>query len=83
MTLRITDERLNWSVTTIAVVGLWTGLLGGLGEVGIQLIRRYALDRFVSLGRDFVWLLPLVAMAFSGLIAILLGAALPERDDAR
>jgi len=64
-----------WTVGTITLVGMWLGLLGGLGEVGVQAIRRFALDRFVSIGRDFVWLIPLMTMLVSGSIALVLGWA--------
>ena len=56
---------------SIVRLGLWFGLLTGFGEVTLLGLRRYVLHRFLFLGQDSAWMVP-VADGLCFLVAGLL-----------
>jgi arylsulfatase A-like enzyme len=63
-------------------LALWFGLLTGIGEVILLAIRKYALDRFLFVSMDSVWMTPLAnAMLFlaAGAVLLVIRPLLPRR----
>ena len=63
-------------------LALWFGVLAGLGEVGLLVVRRYFLHRFIFVGTDAIWMAPFTdAILFLaiGVVLIALRAVFPRR----
>src|SRR5262245_34798078 len=56
-------------VLTVLTVAAWLGLLTGFGEVALLGIRRYVLHRFLFVGQDVVWAVPVADAALFVVVA--------------
>jgi arylsulfatase A-like enzyme len=56
----------------LLTLSLWFGILGGLGEVAVHVVRRFVRHRFIFISDESVWIAPLMV----ALLLLLIGAAL-------
>ena len=54
----------------VLLVAAWLGLLTGFGEVALLGIRRYVLHRFLFVGQDIVWAVPVADAVLFVVIAV-------------
>ena len=64
-------------------LGVWFGLVTGLGEVALLTARRYLLGRFNLVGQDVMWMAPAAEVLIFGTTGILLHALARRQSDMR
>jgi hypothetical protein len=58
------------SRASVLLLALWFGLVTGFGELALLGLRRFALHRFLFVGRDIIWMTPVA----DAVMFVLLGA---------
>lgn len=64
------DSRSSPGALTVLLVAAWLGLLAGFGEVALLGIRRYVLHRFLFVGQDIVWAVPVADAVLFVILAV-------------
>lgn len=67
--------------STYLVLSTWYAIFAGLGEVFILAIQRYVLNRFINVGADAIWMVPvinIVVYAIPGLFLYLVSKFWPK-----
>src|SRR4030095_264806 len=64
------DSRSTPGPLTVLLVAAWLGLLTGFGEVALLGIRRYVLHRFLFVGQDIVWAVPVADAVLFVVLAV-------------
>lgn len=79
----MTDSFPGRGRNSLLLAALWFGLLTGMGEVTLLMIRRYVLHRFIFIGKDAIWMAPVADATYlcaAGLIVWLVSRLLPRKD---
>lgn len=64
------DSRSSPGALAVLLVAAWLGLLAGFGEVALLGIRRYVLHRFLFVGQDIVWAVPVADAVLFVILAV-------------
>ena len=68
--LKPDSSRASPGALAVLLVAAWLGLLTGFGEVALLGIRRYVLHRFLFVGQDIVWAVPVADAVLFVVIAV-------------